>query len=224
VDWHANGDDASALVEFQLAEIAVTVELERAMHSSSYRDFFSTSANWRRLFIVIILPVMMQLSGNGHVSYFLNEVLDSIGITSGSEQLTINGCLMIYNFVCAVFCACLVEYLGRRRMFLTCITGMLITYVVWTVLSAVNQERNFKQHSLAQGMLAMIFLYYFAYGMGLTGLPYLYLTEILPYNLRAKGIAISQFTGKLVLIYNGFVNPIAMEAIAWKYYIVIVAL
>lgn len=220
IKWHVNGDRNSALVDYEIAEISTALQLEKSIKNVSYSDFWRTRANKHRLFIVIILPTMMQLSGNGLVSYFLNKVLDTIGYTSQSEQLLINGCLMIYDWAVSIFLATLVERIGRRPMFLSCFCGMLATYIVWTALSARFQETGFTNHSMSQGVLAMIFLYYFAYGIGLNGLPFLYLTEILPYHLRAKGMAITQFTTNIVLIYNGFVNPIALEAIGWKYYIV----
>jgi MFS family permease len=113
-----------------------------------------------------------------------------------------------------------VERLGRRPLFLFSFAGMLVTYVIWTILSAINQQRNFEDKSLGGGVLAMIFLYYFCYGAGLNGLPILYFTEILPYSLRALGMNVFNIMTVIVLVYNGFVNPIAMDAIQWKYYIV----
>ena len=47
----------------------------------------------------------------------------------------------------------------------------------------------------------------------------LYTTEILPYTLRGKGLTIFQLAISLAVIFNGFVNSIAMDAIEWKYYI-----
>lgn len=220
IKWHVNGDRNSPLVDYEIAEISAALQLEKTIHNVSYSDFWKTKANKHRLFIVVMVSTMMQLSGNGLVSYFLNKVLDTIGYTAQSEQLLINGCLMIYNWIVSISLASLVEKVGRRPMFLACFTGMLTTYIIWTALSAQFQITGFTNHSLSQGVLAMIFLYYFCYGIGLNGLPFLYLTEILPYHLRAKGMAITQFTTNVVLIYNGFVNPIALEAIGWKYYIV----
>lgn len=43
---------------------------------------------------------------------------------------------------------------------------------------------------------------------------------MLPFYLRAKGTTIYQCWQGLVLVYNGFVNPVAMDAIDWRYYIV----
>ena len=48
----------------------------------------------------------------------------------------------------------------------------------------------------------------------------MYTVEILPYSLRAKGFNIFNFVISLALIFNQYVNPIALENIGWKYYIV----
>ncbi|SGZ56505.1 CIC11C00000001741 [Sungouiella intermedia] len=141
-----------------------------------------------------MVGVMMQLSGNGLVSYYLVKVLISIGITEEKKQLQINGCLMIYNFVICSTCASVVRYFKRRTMFIACVGGMLLSFVIWTILSAINQQRDFKDKSLSRGVLAMIFFFFLFYDIGLNGLPYLYVTEILPYSHRAKGLTIMQFS------------------------------
>lgn len=46
-----------------------------------------------------------------------------------------------------------------------------------------------------------------------------YTVEILPYPLRAKGFTIFNFSISLSLIFNQYVNPVALDAIAWKYYV-----
>jgi cellulose synthase/poly-beta-1,6-N-acetylglucosamine synthase-like glycosyltransferase len=47
-----------------------------------------------------------------------------------------------------------------------------------------------------------------------------YAAEILPYNLRAKGLTLMFFMVNLALWFNQYINPIALENIGWKYYIV----
>lgn len=51
-----------------------------------------------------------------------------------------------------------------------------------------------------------------------------YPTEILPFRTRQKGLAVFAVANGCFLIFNSFVNPIALEAIAWKYYIVYVVI
>jgi MFS family permease len=177
-----------------------------------------------------------QLS-NPYTLDYLNLILNSIGIEEAREQLLINGALMGYNIGTAVAAGFLVGKLRRRTTFVTGLSWMLICYICWTALSAVNQQRNFEQESLGRGVLAFIFLYYVGYNFALNALPNLvrnfrlfsagplltvmqYLSEVLPFYLRAKGTTIYQCWQGVVLTYNGFVNPVAMDAISWRYYIV----
>lgn len=46
-----------------------------------------------------------------------------------------------------------------------------------------------------------------------------YTLEILPYALRAKGFNIFNFVISVALIFNQYVNPIALDALGWKYYV-----
>ena len=47
----------------------------------------------------------------------------------------------------------------------------------------------------------------------------MYTVEILPYSLRAKGFNVFNFVISVALIFNQYVNPVALEHIAWKYYV-----
>lgn len=222
--YHAGNDEkiGGDLVDFEMTEVTLAIEQEKMYSkSTSYFDFLRTSANRKRLRILCCMGVFVQLSGNGLVSFYISKVLISIGITSVEEQLIVNGGLMIYNWgVCTILALFVVPRLKRKVVITLSLALMLIFFVIWTVLSAINQERNFEQKSLGQGVLAMIFLFYLAYNLGLNGTPYLYISEILPYSLRAKGLGLFVAVQNLAVIYNGFVNPIAMDAIEWKYYIV----
>jgi hypothetical protein len=39
-------------------------------------------------------------------------------------------------------------------------------------------------------------------------------------NKAAQGVNVMQLAATCVLIFNGYANPVAMEAISWRYYIV----
>ncbi|GMG55965.1 unnamed protein product [Ambrosiozyma monospora] len=97
---------------------------------------------------------------------------------------------------------------------------MLITYITLTILSAINQNTDFKNKSLGKGILVMIFLFSLGYDVGFNSVPYLYITEVFPFTTRTKGVNISMFVQQVWLIFSGFINPIAIDAINWKYYIV----
>jgi len=47
-----------------------------------------------------------------------------------------------------------------------------------------------------------------------------YPCELWSFNLRSRGLTITWVTAVLASIFNVLVNPIALDAIAWKYYFV----
>ena len=58
--------------------------------------------------------------------------------------------------------------------------------------------------------------YYGFYDMGFVPLPYGYTTEILPYHMRTKGLAIFVAAQNAGNAFNQFVNPVALKALSWK--------
>ncbi|KAK8058877.1 Lactose permease [Apiospora phragmitis] len=58
------------------------------------------------------------------------------------------------------------------------------------------------------------------YNVGWNALAYTYLVEILPYQQRAKEIAVEQLMLRFAVFFNTYVNPIELDWIGWKYYIV----
>jgi len=66
-------------------------------------------------------------------------------------------------------------------------------------------------------VLTLYLQYYMCYNAALNGLLVSYTVEILPYKIRAKGFIIFTFAIDLSLIFNQYVNPIALDNLAWKY-------
>jgi MFS family permease len=69
-------------------------------------------------------------------------------------------------------------------------------------------------------VLVFIFVYFFHYDIAYTPLLFGYVTEILPYSLRAKGLTVEMLSIYGSLVVLSFVNPIALDNIGWHYYIV----
>jgi len=217
--YHANGNDQDPLVQFEYNEIKEAIALDRqAAETVSWIDLVRTPGNRRRMRIIIALAFFSQWSGNGLVSYYLNKVFDSIGITSVAIQNLINGILQIWNLAIAVSAGLLCDRVGRRTLFLASNVGMLVFFTLQTVCSARFAITG--NDAAAHAVIAFIFLYYGAYDLAYTPLIVSYTVEILPYRLRAKGFTVFNFTISCSLIFNQYANPIALDALAWKYYIV----
>lgn len=156
--------------------------------------------------------------GAAHLS--LVSILNSVGITNSLQQTAYNGGLQLFNWFAAIFGALVCERYGRRKMWLASAIGMFFSYVLITGCSAAYA--NGKEQA-GKGVLAFLFVYFFFYDIGYSGLTLAYPLEILPFSLRSKGMAILMFCSMGSLCFNVYVNPIALTAIAWKYYFVFLA-
>lgn len=155
---------------------------------------------------------------SGVVSYYLTMILDAIGITSVTDQTLINGFLQLWNLIMSILGACLVDRAGRRALFLTSTLVMITSYILITALSG-----NFAQTgapAVGTAVVPFLFIYYAGYDIAFTPLVLAYPAEIWTFSLRAKGVAISMSANFGALVFNQLINPIAFDAISWKYYIV----
>lgn len=173
--------------------------------------------------------------------YYLTIVLKSIGITSAGHQTLINGILQVYNYFWAIVGALTVDRVGRRFLFLTSTSGMMVSFICWTICSALYKQSAtifdptcLAEHnglsddcvalnankSAGNGVVAFIFLFYAFYDIAMSPLLVSYTVEVLPFRVRAKGLMAMQMCVNASLVFNQYVNPIALKAIDWKYYIV----
>jgi MFS family permease len=201
-----------------MTEIIQAIQQEKVASSTGWMALLSTPGNRKRTLIAFLVGFMAQWNGIALVSYYLTLVLNTVGIEDTFQQTLINGLLQVFNFIAAVGAAFLVDRLGRRTLFLWAAGGMLISYIVWTACSAVVNETGSRPAGIV--VVVCIFVFYFHYDISYTPLLFGYPTEILPYKIRAKGLAVELFGiyGSLTLM--AFVNPIGLDTIGWKYYIV----
>lgn len=97
----------------------------------------------------------------------------------------------------------------------------MFCFIIWTICSERYDATKVKANGSA--VVAMIFLYYTCYNLAWSGLLVGYTVEILPFSLRAKGMCYMFAFVDIALFFNTYVNPIALEDIGWKYYIVYVS-
>ncbi|KAL4257195.1 major facilitator superfamily protein [Pleurotus pulmonarius] len=219
--YHASGNEEDPLVEYEFEEIKTAIALDReAAQNVGWLSLVKTAGNRKRMRIILALAFFSQWSGNGLVSYYLNKVFIAIGIEDPTTQLLINGILNIFNFFVAIIAGMLCDKVGRRRLFMTSTIGMVVFWTLQTICFALYAEHGLTKAGHA--VIAMIFLFYGFYDLAFTPLIVSYTVEILPYSLRAKGFMIFNFSISISLIFNQYVNPIALEALGWKYYLVYV--
>ncbi|KAI0044057.1 hexose transporter [Auriscalpium vulgare] len=216
--YHASGNREDPLVQFEFEEIKTAIAEEKIQKQTGWLDLLRTPGMRRRMRIIIALALFSQWSGNGLVSYYLNQVFDTIGITNKTEQLLINAFLNLWSLIMAVLGGAFCDRLGRRTLFLTSTAGMLLFFTLQTIGS--SQYALHGNKSAGNAVVAFIFLYSGAYAIAYSPLIVSYTLEVLPFAMRAKGMAAFSLAITASLVFNQYINPLALKAIAWKYYIV----
>ncbi|KAI9371061.1 general substrate transporter [Aspergillus egyptiacus] len=217
VKYHAEGDETDEFVQLEYAEIKAAIALDKQVGHTNWADFLRSKGNRKRIALITALGLFSQWSGNGLISYYLKYVMDNVGITDPQTQLGINAGMktegLVVNFVFAFF----IDVLGRRPMYLVSTIGTCVVFNAWTIVSARYDIAPNK--ALGYAFVVLTFLYGIFYDIK-SGLMANYTTEILPYGLRAKGFTWLNFCVTAALFFNQYINAIALEAIAWKYYLV----
>jgi len=93
---------------------------------------------------------------------------------------------------------------------------MWLVFTLITITTGVFVERKSKSASYAS--VAFIYLYSGVHNLGWTGAMMVYVVEILPYTLRAKGIALFWLFTGAAGAFNTYVNPLGIDAFGWKFY------
>ncbi|OWZ55894.1 hexose transporter protein [Cryptococcus neoformans 125.91] len=220
--YHANGDKSDPLVQLEMREIAAAIEREIISKQAGYLDFLRTPGNRKRLFVLIAMALSLNWMGNGIITYYLSPILKQVGVTKPVQITLINAGLALWNLILAGTAAVFCDKFGRRPLFLTSTLGMLCSYAVVMGLSAGFAKT--KQQSIGTAVIPFLFIYFGFYDIAFTPLPIAYTVEILPFNIRSKGMALFTSTATLGNAFNQFVNPLALKAISWRYYAVYVAI
>lgn len=118
--------------------------MEQRSKQQGWTVFLRTPGNRKRLLLIGLTTFFSQCSGNGIASYYLHDILTSVGVTLSYDQSLVNGGLQIWSFLVAIGFSLLVDRLGRRKLFLIAGIGMLITFSIWTGCSAVYAQTGNK--------------------------------------------------------------------------------
>lgn len=93
---------------------------------------------------MLAVPAMAQICGNALISYYLEIVLRNIGTTNSNDQLKIDIGMTVYALCWSILSALNVDKFKRKTMFMGGYILMCISYVGWTILSAINRQSGFK--------------------------------------------------------------------------------
>ncbi|OQD77092.1 hypothetical protein PENDEC_c003G03593 [Penicillium decumbens] len=215
--YHANGNPGDKLVQDEFDQICSSISAEADMRAASrWSTFFKTKGDLHRLAICILLGFMQEWTGNGVTSYYLPPILASVGIKDSVHQAAVNISLQVWNLVFAVSGASTSDKYGRRTLWLSATSLMLIFLSTSELMAGLFAEMGVLAAGIA--VVPMLFLFCGAYDFAYMPLFIAYPAEIMPFQLRAKGLAITLTTDSLACFFNQYVNPVAFGVLQWRYF------
>ncbi|TIA59978.1 putative MFS hexose transporter [Aureobasidium pullulans] len=216
VKYHGECDPNSELVGIEMSEI-IEAQAREAAANVSWAAFFSSKANWRRIFLCTCVATFSQTTGNLLVSNYLAKILKDTGLDSTFDSTLINGMSTLWSYICSLAVAGFVDRFNRRTFFLTGSIGSLVVFVAWTIAA----QQYVDEGSIAAGrfIVACIFLFQAFYTIGWLNFVVTYPLEIVTYQMRAKAWSYVLLVIQASQIFGNYVNPVALENIGWHWYI-----
>ncbi|SPO03276.1 related to hexose transporter protein [Cephalotrichum gorgonifer] len=207
---HGGGDTNNATVQFQYQEIKQTIQMESAANRSTrYIDFFKTKGNRWRLAIILSLAIISQYSGSPLFSNYIDDIYTNAGIKEQKQKLALTAGKTVMDLLISIGAALTVDKVGRRPLFLSAISGMVLSFACWTVTGAIYENSN--GTNAQSGYAQIVFVWFFGifYDIGFSGLLIAYALEILPFALRAKGMMIMNIAVQAILAIGNQTNLLA---------------
>ncbi|KFY36664.1 hypothetical protein V495_07693 [Pseudogymnoascus sp. VKM F-4514 (FW-929)] len=220
VKYHAEGDANSLLARAELAQIKSTIAIELSHKKQSWSEMLKTPGMRRRVLIASMMGLFTQMSGNTLLSYYSSLLFGMMGYTTTFAKTRINLANNCWSLLTATITALVITRFPRRVMFMLSAALMCTVFIAITVcFQKLGEATDKGVRNGAAGIAALFFYFSYqpCYNIGNNALTYTYLVELFPYAERSRGIGVEQFFGKAGGFFSSNVNPIALDAISWKF-------
>jgi len=225
VKYHGSGDPHNPIVELEWQEFKESIAIDGSdKRWWDYRELFNTpSARWRS-FMVVLMGVFGQFSGNG-LGYFNTQIYAAVGYDT-IMQFVLNLANSITSATGALCGVAVADRMPRRAVLVIGTFACAILLAINGGLSALwaKEVRNTGAGNLnvGRGAVAAYFWFNIVYSFSYTPLQALYPVECLQTNSRAKGMAMYGVFVSLVGFINTFATPIGLKNIQYNFIFIFV--
>ncbi len=183
--------------EFTLKEIEEAESKDALQPATDTAEALFQQKYAYAIFLGVAVAAFNQLSFVNGYLYYLKDTLDAIGATfGGNYQPVLIGTFSVVASTMAIFT---IDYFGRRKLLMIGSWGaglplLLCSYIAWT-------GEMVELFPWALG----IFIMFFSYSQG--SVIWVYLSEVFPDKVRAKGQSLGSFTHWGLCAAAAFVYP-----------------
>lgn len=203
-------------VDDEIETIKDSLDLER--HSASEPLF--QNAYRKPIFLVIAIAAFNQLSGINAILYYAPAIFKSAGFGEDAGLLNSVG-LGAMNLIFTMAALAIIDHFGRRRLMIVGSIGYILSLgataaTFYTQSSTVQNDagKMVRQFSGTGGWIVfaglLVFIASHAFGQG--AVIWVFISEIFPNRVRAKGQALGCFTHWVMAAAISWTFPMIAEA------------
>jgi MFS transporter, SP family, arabinose:H+ symporter len=186
------GGDAN--YESDLAEIKASLDTK---HGGSTEPLFQHKYRFP-IFLAISIGMFNQFSGINAILYYSNDIFAKAGFTKVSADLQ-SVAVGATNLLFTVIAMSLIDRLGRKKLLLIGAVGTAVALAGVAAIFLTNTHPELLVWCLAG------FIAFFAFSQG--AVIWVYLSEVFPTRVRAKGQSLGSFTHWIMNAAISFIFP-----------------
>ena len=211
-------------MDTRLAQIEEAVDLEAGAGEGQLKQLISSgpTQNLRRLCLACGTMIMHQLNGVNTVTYYMPTLLMTFARASHDTSLWVTGLTSISSMCFSLIPVLTIDRFGRRPfLWGGAVLQSLVLIIIAVLLATAPPPADGGSHAFGVATVAMIFLYYCLTAAAWLGPSWAYPAEILPLQVREKGLALGNVCYWLFQFMMVDITPIALGNIGYKFYIIL---
>jgi sugar porter (SP) family MFS transporter len=192
--------------EAELQDIIASVHLDRLA-----KDEPLFSRKYRLpIFLGVTIAIFNQLTGINAIIYYLNDIFAAASfnsLSSGKQAVYVG----VANLIATLAAISVIDKLGRKTLLLIGSVGMTVCLVMVAVIFQIRGHRSY--------LLPLLVLYIVAFAISQGAVVWVYLGEIFPTRVRAKGQSLGTMSCWMVnALISGVFPVIAVHHAALPFY------
>lgn len=212
------GDLGERSVEQVLAGIEQGVEaVTKDPFMAKLKALFSIGSNRRALAISCLLQGLQQACGFNSLMYYSATIFSLVGFSNPTAAaMVVAGTNMVFTILAFI----LIDRVGRRRILLWSIPGMIIGLLLCALvfhhLPMLSSSTPSDPESVLWAPLLIIFMmaYVSAYAIGVGAIPWIVQSEFFPMRVRGLGTGMATATN---WVLNFVVGVTFLPAVEWMW-------
>lgn len=171
----------------EISEIQLSL---RAEHTTSRERFFQAKY-FQPILLAVTIAMFNQLSGINAILYYAPRVFEMAGFAKSAAMLSSVGIGMVMMLF-TLFAMLIIDHFGRKKLMFAGSIG----YILSLATIAITFYSSGSDFSDTSGLVVLISLMVFiaAHGFGQGAVIWVFISEIFPNKIRARGQALGSFT------------------------------